>query len=208
MKRFLIFLVFASAAAIVVWAFLPPSCSEVTDLTRQEGREGNYEVKIERVVKTCGFLSKTGGADYVFYTRTVSSEWNEELTLPQDELLPIPADAIKIVSDKIAYAFLFNTLITTSDAGQTWSTWVLSAQKLETETMYEKDIAWTGIKTVSINEDGTGDIAIYGKGKSSNEVTVMMRTRDFGSSWQPFRSATTRPVVLSDTGEVCRIPDK
>lgn len=209
MKRFFIFLVFAapvSIAVIVVWSFLSPLCTETTDQTLQRGSEGKYEIKIDRVVKTCNVLPVTG-ANYVFYTRTADSgEWREQLTIEHHERLPIPQDAIKVVSDNIAYAFLFNTLIATSDAGQTWSTWVLSARELSTDTMYEKDITWTGIKPVSLNADGTGELSVYGKSKTSSEVTMLLRTRDFGSSWQPFRSATTRPVALPDAGEVCTIP--
>ena len=122
------------------------------------------------------------GARYVFQSSAAGSEdWHEILTFKADQAISIPRNQIRLMNDRVAYAFIGNYYMATTDSGRTWFVWDANTE-LPVEQMMDRYNLWPAITTIDMQSDGAGRMTLY---QYSNERKrgPDLHTLDFGRRW-------------------------
>ena len=177
LKRILPISIILLACLISFWRFQNP-CIENVDKTYQNGWQGSFDIKVERIPETCSFGTAFAGANFIFSARqSGSNDWQEIITFRHDTPIDISSKNIRIVNDKIAFVFMGRKAAVTSDAGKTWNLWDA-----------KKDIEnWKGanyefIEKINMSENGDG-IMILDSIPNKNEPKELF-TSNFGKTWK------------------------
>ena len=119
------------------------------------------------------------GAYYVFQSAPIGSKnWQEIMTLKFDDPVPIPRDQVRLVNDRIGYAFMGETYAVTTDSGRTWARW-----NADTELKDRVHVHSRSIEKVNIAADGTGTMHLY-KNPFQQGPAPTLRTQDYGRHWK------------------------
>lgn len=116
------------------------------------------------------------GAYFVFQSAPKDQEhWVEIMVFRHDDLVDIPRQQVRFVSDRVGYVFMGNKFAVTTDGGMTWSVWD-AVKNLPDWTLTRADI-----KDIQIEPSGDGIMELLSFTKQKAPV---LRTKDFGKSWE------------------------
>lgn len=122
------------------------------------------------------------GARYVFQSTAVGSEdWHEIMTFKADQAISIPRDQVRFVNGRVAYGFIGNYYMATSDSGRTWSVWDAN-KELPVKQIMERYNLWPAIKEIDMQPDGTGRMTLY-QYVTKAEKGPDLHTSDYGRHW-------------------------
>jgi hypothetical protein len=92
--------------------------------------------------------------------------------------MSIPHDQIRFVLDHVAYVFIGNFYMVTTDSGRTWFVWDAN-KELPAEQFMQRYNLWPAIKEMNVQSDGTGTMRLYSYlNKREIGRTSMLRTTD------------------------------
>jgi hypothetical protein len=122
------------------------------------------------------------GALYVFRSAPLNSEsWHEILTYKADEPVSITDDRIRFVHNHIAYAYLGNYYMVTTDSGSKWFVWDANKQLPVQEIMQQRNL-WPAIKAIEMQPDGRGTMTLFPY-LNKGEKGPSLKTSDYGYHW-------------------------
>jgi|SRR5882672_628092 len=122
------------------------------------------------------------GARYVFQSAAVGSEdWHEIITYKADQVMSMPGDQIRFVLNHVAYVFIGNYYIVTTDSGRTWFVWDAN-KELPVEEFMKRYNLWPAIKEIDMQSDGTGKMTLY-QYLDKRERGPVLLTSDYGHHW-------------------------
>lgn len=138
-----------------------------------ETTNGTFKVRVTAYSEKNTFPA-LGGAYYVFQSAAVGSgEWSEIMTVRHDDPLEIPRDQVRLISDKIGYAFMLYDYAVTTDGGASWSVWNVSDLPDWRRTR-------ANIKDVRLTPDGTGTMSLT---SSADQKAPELHTINYGRHW-------------------------
>jgi hypothetical protein len=122
------------------------------------------------------------GARYVFRSASVDSDkWKEILVYKADQPVSLRDGHIRFVQDRIAYAFVDNYYMVTTDGGQEWFVWDANKQ-LPVEELKRRYNLWPAITGVEMSPDGRGSMTLVSF-LSNRTPKPKLSTSDYGHHW-------------------------
>lgn len=164
------------------WRYNNPPCVEYSDYTHRSSWLGDnaYEIRLERFPERCGFLPALGGANYIFSWQSGNPEnWKQVFTAHHDDLFDIRSDNVRVLNEKVAYAFIIQNFASTTDGGKSWNVWEIKKNLPNNDCCQNKLI-----RDVDLDTDGSGFMRLSSLTNSDGEV-MELRTTDFGKTWNP-----------------------
>jgi hypothetical protein len=95
--------------------------------------------------------------------------------------MSIPRDQIRLMNDRVAYAFIGNYYMATTDSGRTWFVWDANTE-LPVEQIMDRYNLWPAVKTIEMQSDGAGRMTLY-QYSNERERGPDLHTLDFGRRW-------------------------
>jgi len=116
-------------------------------------------------------------AMYLFQSASVEAEdWQDFLTVRDEEMPGIPQNQITFVGPEIAYVFMQRSYSITTDAGKSWLLWE-GEKQLPDWASAEYGV----IRVVALNADGSGTMTLGPAYEP--ETKAKLSTSDYGRSW-------------------------
>lgn len=114
---------------------------------------------------------------YVFESSNAASgDWQEIMSVKNDDDVPLPRDQIRILNDQIAYISMREKYAVTTDSGRTWTVWEATPQN------FSKLQSAANIRDVRINIDGNGTMQLDSL-VNGQITTLIVSTKDYGRRW-------------------------
>ncbi len=164
-------------------------CVENVDNTLQHGWQGIFDVRIQRIPESCATFAAVAGANYVISSRRGTFEdWKQIASIHYDDPIDIPNDAVVIVSEYVAFAFLVDKYVITTDSGDTWSIWGVQTDLPDWKRPSDQYFNWAKIDRVEMKQDGSGTMFLKrptDRNGGAIGLIQQLRTSDFGKTWVP-----------------------
>ena len=181
LKRILPIGIILLSVLIGFWYFQNP-CIETVDITSIESWKDGFEVKAERIPESCSFGAVFAGANYIFSARVENSEnWQKIMTIYHDDPIDIPRESLKIINEKVAFAFMYNKLAVTNDGAKTWNMWDVT----KLPNWDSDDLGY--IENVEISADGIGSVKLKPISQDVNKVVPEFYSNNFGKIWKQIK---------------------
>jgi len=145
-----------------------------------ETTNGYFKVRVV-AYKEYLYLQGLPGTIYVFSSSLVKEDsWTEAMASRYDDMILIPGNNIRFVSNQIGYIFTERMYAVTTDAGKTWSVWD-ATKNIPDWSGYK----YGGIMDVQLSSDGNGLMIMRPRDDPSRKdiIDIQFRTNDFGRHW-------------------------
>lgn len=134
---------------------------------------------VQRQERGIGFVL---GSFYIFQHRTNAADnWRDVMVFRHDDPVEIPEDQVRVLNDRVAYAFMGWKYAVTTDGGTSWSVW-----QADQDLPNWDCCNYRLIRDVQLSPDGKGTMFLNPITGRRGEVPELS-TVDFGAHWGTVR---------------------